>query len=400
MKNASFKIAVLMLALALMLAGCAQSVQQPIDVTAPVETPAAEQATEPVQDGQAGGVITEELLLPQDVPEEEAVYRLSYSAPRFGNETSDGAIAEYLDELYTRVVSERMPYADSAEELPYTSVSFETQQAELPAGIYTNVIFTEEHSFGGPEEAEFDRHVIVLGPDGAECSLAAVSGAYYPEDIAAQQVWNVIAYEPDSYFGDLTTEGILSALDLYNGFAVADEGYTLFIPQGTIAPEERGMIEISFPHRALYPGFVGDAVTEEVYEEILPALSAAAAACGPDFSGFSGAPTGELAAAFMNEYFLAKGVSSISAAEYSAAYRAVFGADISADTDPVVLAETGLPFYGAQWDDAHIDGDTVTLSGSLMSGAPGSSSAAPAASLTATLRDTGNGWALVEFEIM
>ena len=132
MKNTSFKIAVLALALALMLAGCAQSVQQPIDVTAPVETPAAEQTTEPVQDGQAGGVITEELLLPQDVPEEEAVYRLSYSAPSFGNEASDGAIAEYLDELYTRVISERMPYADSAEELPYTSVSFETQQADIP----------------------------------------------------------------------------------------------------------------------------------------------------------------------------------------------------------------------------------------------------------------------------
>jgi len=35
-----------------------------------------------------------------------------------------------------------------------------------------------------------------------------------------------------------------------------------------------------------------------------------------------------------------------------------------------------------------------------MSGAPGSSSAAPAATVSAVVRDTGDGWIIQEFEIM
>lgn len=402
MKHSIIKIAAL--AMALLMAGCAQpAVEQPIDVTIPAETAAPQQPEAEItqtEDGHA--VISEEMLLPRDVPEEEAVYRLSYQAPQFENESANGAVALYLDELYTRVTSERMPYADPVDSLPYTKVTFEMQEAELPAGLYTNVIFTEEHSFGDDAEAEFDRHVIVVGPDGAECCLAAVSGTYFPEDIAVQQVLNVMAYEPDSYYGDLTQDTILSAIDLYNGFAVADEGYTLFIPAGTIAPEERGMVEISFPHRALYPGFVGDVMDEEDYSALLPMLSAAAAACGPDFTGFAGAPEGELAAAIIGEYLSAQGLAFDNAADYSAAYaeayKTMFGVDNQGE---ITSAESSnLPFYGVQWEDAYADGETATLSGQLMSGAPGSSSAASAASVSAAVRNTGNGWIIEAFEIM
>lgn len=401
MKHSLFKIAALAMAFALLMAGCAQpAAEEPIDVTAPAETPAPEQEVteEAIQTQDGYAIISEEMLLPQDVPEEEAVYRLSYQAPQFENEASNAAVLVYLDELYTRVISERMPYADPVDALPYTKVTFEVQKAELPAGLYTNLIFTEEHSFGSDADAEFDRHVIVIGPDGGECCLAAVSGTYYPEDIAAQQVLNVIAYEPNSYYGDLTSDTILSVLDLYNGFVVADEGYTLFIPAGSIAPEDKGMAEISFPHRALYPGFVGDVMDEEDYSALLPVLSAAAAACGPDFTGFSGAPTDELAAAIINEYFLAQGISSAAAVDYAAAYKTIFGGDIAAAD--IAITPSNLPFYGVQWDDAYADGETVTLSGQLMSGAPGSSSAAPAASVSAVVRDNGNGWILEAFEIM
>ncbi|MBR5292466.1 MAG: hypothetical protein IKU32_06055 [Clostridia bacterium] len=405
MKRSIIKIAALVLAL--LMAGCAQpAAQQPIDVTAPSETPSAQQQEaqpQAVQTGDGYAILSEELLLPQDVPEEEAVYRLSYQVPQFESEASNAAVSVYLDELYTRVTAERMPYADPVDSLPYTSVTFDVQKAELPAGIYTNFIFIEEHSFAGESEAQFDRHVIVMGPDGSECSLAAVSGAYFPEDMAVQQVVNVIAYEPDSYYGDLTADTILSALDLYNGFAVSDEAYTLFIPAGAIAPEEKGMVEISFPHRALYPGFVGDVMDEEDYSALLPMLSAAAAACGPDFTGFAGAPEGELAAAIIGEYFDAQGLSFADAAAYAAAYADAYKAMFGIEARPageVIAYESDLPFYGVQWEDAHADGETLILSGQLMSGAPGSSSAAPAATVSAQVKETGDGWIIQEFEIM
>lgn len=403
MKHFTLKTAAAALAFALLMAGCAGPVSEdPIDVTAPAETAAPEQEEAPaIETGEGYSIISEEMLLPQDVPEEEAVYRLTYQAPQFDNEASDEAVLVYLDELYTRVVSERMPYADPVDSLPYTAVSFEIQKAELPAGIYTNLIFTEEHSFASDAEAELHRHVIVLAPDGSECNLASVSGTYYPENMAAQQVLNVMAYEPGNYYGDLTIDNLLSVLDLYNGFTVADEGYTLFIPAGAIAPEEQGMIEISFPRRALYPGFVGDIIDEADYEELLPILSAAAAACGPDFTGFSGAPQGELAAAIVREYLAAKGVSAQTAPDYAAAcaeaYKAIFGADSPGD---ILAVQGSVPFYGVQWEDAYAEGDAVTMTGQLMSGAPGSGSASPAASAEATVRKTPDGWILEAFEII
>lgn len=397
MKKTLFKITAPVLAMAMLVSGCAQPAEStPIDVTAPVDSPAAESAPSPLPEAN-GGEISEELLLPQDLPEEEAIYRLSYTLPSFGVQASDNAVAVYLDELYTRVTSERMPYADPVDSLPYTSVTYRLQQAELPSGCYTNLILTEEYSFGDEQEAQQELHIIVLGPDGGECSLGAVSGAYFPEDMAVQQVLNVVAYQPDAYYGDLTPDTILAALDLYNGFTVADEGYTLFIPAGAIAPEERGTVEISFPHRALYPGFVGDVMAEEDYAALLPALSAAAAACGPEFTGFSGPPTGQLAEAIMNEYFLAQGVTSVSAADYAAAYSAIFGTSI--DGQQLTPAPTGLPYYGVQWEDAFSEESTLTLNGQLMSGEPGSA-AAPAAVVSATLHSTGSGWVLDEFEVM
>lgn len=392
MKKSLFRISMFTMAAVLLLSGCTQAQESsPIDVTVPADAPAAS-STQLQGDS---GDIHEELLLPQDVPEEAAVYRLSYTAPAFGTD-ADQAIAEYLDELYTRVTSERMPYADAVDSLPYTAVTYEIQQAELSSGTYTNVIFTEEYSFG--DDIQQELHIIVLDPHGSECSLAAISGTYFPEDMAVQQVMNVVAYDPSAYYGDLTADTVLSALDLYNGFAVADEGYTLFIPAGAIAPEESGMVEISFPRRALYPGFVGDVMDEDVYEALLPALSASAAACGPDFSGFSGPPTGELAASIMNEYFLAQGADQVSASEYAAAYSAMFGVDINASD--AVISDAGLPAFGVQWEDAFMEDDAVTLTGQLMSGEPGSGSAAPAATASATVRNTESGWILEEFEIM
>jgi len=181
MKPSIVKISALVLAL--LMAGCsAPAAESPIDVTLPAETPAPEQTpeTEIIQTVGGYAVKSEELLLPQDLPEEQAVYRLSYQAPVLESESANAAVAIYLDELYTRVTSERMPYADPVDSLPYTRVTFDVQEAELPAGLYTNFIFIEEHSFGDEADAEFDRHVIVVGPDGAERCLGAVSGTYFP----------------------------------------------------------------------------------------------------------------------------------------------------------------------------------------------------------------------------
>lgn len=401
--------------LALALGGCAGEQAQPVEVApatvapAPADTPRP--APEPLPGGEDYATETVELFFPEDADEASARYRLSYSAPVFNNHLMDEAVDRYLDELYTRVTEERLPLADRAEgeALPCTEVAFAVQYAQLPQGGYTNIIFTETASYGGDSPEERSVYTIVSDPDGRECSLAAVSGEYQnPYGVAAQQVWNIIDREPGAYYGDLDVESIAGALDLYNGFTVADEGFTVFIPAGAIAPEEQGMLEFSFAHSAMYPGFVGDVITAADYEAMLPQLNAAAAACGPDFSSFAAPPTGGQAMAFMRAYLLrGRAAASLSAAEFSAAYEGIFGAAIPPEAGPgvelsgdAVTLTAPAALYRFQCMDAYPAEGGCTITGSVILTTAGSADFSIPASASASFVNGANGWVITGFEVM
>ena len=389
----------LSLLLCLSAAGCtaAEEPAQPVDVTAPAETEAP--AEEPPAEDSASEAIT--VYFPEDATEETANYKLTYLVPTFESEALNAAVSAFVDELYTRVTSERMPLADrvEGEAVPSTTVNCAVQTAELPDGEYTNLVFTETATYGDMSETYI--HTIVADPAGNECSLGGVSGVYFPEAVAAQQVWNIIDREAERYYGDLTVEDVMHALDLFNGFTVAEEGYTVYIPAGVLAEESAGMLEFSFARNALYPGFVGDVISVEEYEAIFPVINACAKACGPNYSGFDGTPADELGTTIVHSYVLGSRTScEIEMVDYASATAAVLGSAPVSLVEGEITVEAAPSAFGMQCDDAYLDGDTLTIAGQLMAGLPGSGSASAAASASASFVKSGDGWLINGFEII
>lgn len=408
MRKALFPILSSALAAALLLSACSKPAEQ-----SPSEAPATEAPAPAESEILSGPGYTAEAITvyyPEGSDESTAGFMLTLPLPAFENAAMNEAIAQYREELNTSITSELLPLAErTGSFIPNMRVELSVFGAELPQGEYTNVMFTETVSFLEEGEPERARHIIVMDSDGAEQSLASVSGLYSPEDTVAQQIWNIIA-EDGSYYGDLTREDIEEYLDLYNGFSVGDEGYTVYLPAGAVADEALGGQEFSFGQSALYPGFVGDVITADEYAQLLPMLNAAAAACGPDFSGMNAVPTGDQAAAYCREYWLrGKASRTVTLEEYRSAYKFPLssamppeeGPGVELKGDGTVALSRVTPFYGFQPEDAMLKEDgSLAVTGVLMSGAPGSADAAAAASATASFTKAGDEYYLNSFDIM
>ncbi len=326
----------LFLALCLALSGCtAKEAGQP---AVSVVTPAPTASPDPPH---TGGSVT--VYYPEGAGAANAAYRVAYTLPAFtaqgpAGEAMDAALESWLDELFQRVEAERIPLADRAEgeSLPTTEVTYEIRQAQTPLGSFTNLLLYEKSWFDNTGETETLLSALVFDADGMECSLASISGVYEPEPLAAQQVWNIIGRDPASYFGDLELEDVAAALDLYNGFTVADEGYTLYAQSGVLSAGGSGgaPLEFSFGRNAMYPDFVGEEITAEDYEALLPQFFVLASHCGPGFTSWQagdGWPEGEALT------------------------------------------------YGLRLDEARLSGSALVLSGLLIKGLPGEADAVEAA---------------------
>ena len=191
---------------------------------------------------------------------------------------------------------------------------------------------------------------------------------------------------------------------------MGDEGYTVYLPAGAVADESMGEQEFSFGKSALYPGFVGDVITADEYTQILPMLNAAAAACGPDFTSLSSVPIGDQSVAYCREYWLqGRDSRTVTQEEYRSAYKFPLSSSLPPEEGPgVELKDDGTvelsrvtPFYGFQPEDAMLKEDgTLTVTGVLMSGAPGTADAAAAAAASAEFIKLGDEYCLNSFDIM
>ena len=347
------------MALSIMLSGCTAGSSQPaVSVITPPPT-ASQEAP------RASGSVT--VYYPEGADEASAAYRVSYTLPSFtaqgpAGEAMDAALAAWLDELFQRVEEERIPLADRAEgeALPTTEVTYEIREAQTPLGNFTNLLLHETCWFDNANAPEVYLTTLVFDEDGLECSLASISGVYQPEPIAAQQVWNIIGRDPAAYYGDLELEDIAAALDLYNGFTVADEGYTLYVQSGILSASEGNSapLEFSFGRNAMYPDFVGEEISAEDYEALLPQLFMLASYCGPDFRSWK---AGE------------------------------------------EIPQADAPSYGLRLDEARMDGQELVLAGLLMKGLPGDADAQEAAKAELRLAPTASGgktaWELAALNI-
>ena len=281
------KLLSLLLALIFLATGCSQA-QKPATVS--VVTPPPQETATPT-DASLGAPVT--VYYPEGVDADMAAYRVSYTLPSLENRQMAAALDAWLAELFERVESERLPLADRAEgaDLPSTEVTYSLQQAQTPRGMFTNLLLYESSWFDSAAAPEQRLSTLVFDAAGTECSLASVSGVYDLEPLAAQQVWNIISQNPAAYHGDLTLADVAGALDLYNGFTVAEEGFTLYVQPGVLAPDSGAgePLEFSFGRNALYPDFVGDQIPPAEYEALLPSFFALASYCGANYQSWQAA---------------------------------------------------------------------------------------------------------------
>lgn len=402
-------LAALLAALLFSAAGCGGAVNAPGATDKPgAETPGAEAsgAEAPGETPESAdiryGSRTNTVYFPEGAGDADADYILTYTLPVFMPEelncaALNAALALYEEELTERVRTERLPLADRAEgePAPCTTVEFAASSA---AGYWSIRLF-ETVSYGA--ERETIPFVLVLDAAGSEQSFAAVSGQYEPDALVAQQIYNAIDLDPDAYFGDVTPEDVRLALDLMNGFAVTQTGYEVFIPAGVLAPEAAGTLTFSIPRAALYPDCVGEAISVSEYETLLPAFEAIAAACVPNYEGFSdGSPSAYAASAFLTHMLTTGNESTawldVPAESYEASFAEYFSGafpmDIPEWGDGTLLLDGvyRVPVhpraaYALRVDEAVRTKDSLIVYGMLLYGLPGTEGAGELAALVLTL---------------
>ncbi len=410
MKKIAVLLAVLM-AVLMAASGCGGNLQNNAPTPAPGETGAIPvitpetgeaESTEPPMQGTgfaAYEIRRETIYYPEGSDASSAEYMLDAQLPYFtdGGEASasmNSAVAMYREELLERVVSERFPLADrvEGEEAPSTLVSCEMEFV----GDYLNVGFYEDASYG--DSAEHSLYTIVFDRTGTDQSLAALTGVFDPSDLAAQQVLNQIAKDESLYLGDITAENVKAALDLFNGFFVTENGYLLYAPEGTLAKPELGILSFAAEKSAFYPEFVGDIVPTERYGALQTAVSLMSRACAENYLSFSeGSPNALCATGFLSGVLARDNVKTLTAQEYEALFASyftgTFPANINEEGDGTALengvytvAEPPAATYTVELMEARVEGETLTLTGTLFYGEPGAADASPVGNVEAVLQ--------------
>lgn len=247
-----------------------------------------------------------QIYYPEDADADSAMYVLTYTIPVF-NDTYDigknmnDRVRIFEAELQKRVEDERLPLADRAEgePCPYTTVNCSVTSARG----FVNILFNEAYAFGTTEEVI--RSSLVL-KDGESVGLAAASGAYDAKERAAQQILNIVMTshaddtETIDYYDDLTLDDIIGAMDMFNGYYVVEDGYTIMFKSGILAPSIYGEPTITISTESMYPDAVGDVLSVSDYEHLLPIINKLLIAAYSDGTGFvSGQPTDVLQTSFM-----------------------------------------------------------------------------------------------------
>ncbi len=339
-----------------------------------------------------------QVYYPEDADADSAMYVLTYTIPVFDDihdigKSMNDRVRIFEAELQKRVEDERLPLADRAEgePCPYTTVDCSVTQARG----FVNILFNETYAFGTTEETI--RSTLVL-KDGKNVGLAAASGAYDAKERAAQQILNIVMTsnaddtKTVDYYDDLTLDDIISAIDMFNGYYVVEDGYTIMFKSGMLAPSIYGEPTITITTESMYPDAVGDTLSVLDYETLLPVINKLLIAAYSDGTGFvSGQPTEVLQTSFMIQLvselhevldvtYTDDGGIYLDRDTFMSIFHALFDIDFhnadSVMTGRIEADDNGFTVYpndrfepyGFALDDAMTDGDVLTLVGEVMYG--------------------------------
>lgn len=185
-----------------------------------------------------------------DVPEFSKAYTYGYAM--------NAAVDAYLDELAARIENEYI--AHSVAEPPYTEVGCIVEHC----GKYTNIIFSEHHCYEAQPYNE--THVLMLDETGRELDLCDVLLDYHAEDRVIARILEMIS--ADAHYPAADAEKVRASIDIRHGARVTENGCTVFVHEGLLAPYDDGELAFELLYKDLCPAFVGSAIDETEFRSL------------------------------------------------------------------------------------------------------------------------------------
>ncbi len=233
---------ILVLAAALLLAGCSNS-----NPAGPTNAPVVTEAPEVDY-----SIVKIACYWPEDAGPDDCDYSLYIEKPEFSQAFTAGyalnrAVDDYIDALTDRIESRYIPAAVASN--PYTYVTCQVERIDS----FTNIIFTENENYEVQPYSE--TFVLMLDERGNELNLCDVFMNYHAERLVAERIAQLI--EGDSRFIEADTSEIIGALDIVHGAKITPEGAIVYIREGVLAPFEEGELSFDIPFEDICPEFVG-----------------------------------------------------------------------------------------------------------------------------------------------
>lgn len=320
---------------------------------------------------------------PEDADYDSCDYACTVEIPEFKKSYTAGynmnkAVDAYIENLASRIENGYMKAAEV--DPPVSEVSCEVGYARG----FTNVIFTEKHSYTA--KPYYSSYVLMLDENGDEISLCDLFLNYHAEQLIAEKLSEKVCSDPD-YFEALPND-ILPLLDIRHGAYVTEDGCCVFIREGALAPEDKGELRFMLGSEDIVPEPVScGAITPKEYRSLIEFLAYVSDALVVRTEQIeNGVLSPYAATSFMGElvnslgYIPEAGRIELPREEFLSLYRSCFGAEfpgIDAEAHDIrenedgsfsVLAKEKPYRYNIDMLTAQRKGGELDLTGDLMYG--------------------------------
>lgn len=319
---------------------------------------------------------------PEDADYDSCDYACVIELPEFSKTYTSGSNMNKAVDAYVKGLEERIENVymkSSVAKPPATEVACSVEYARG----FTNVVFTEKHSYEA--QPYFQTQVLILNERGEEANLCDLFLDYHTEELIAGLIADETRRDPALYDSEL--DDVLPVIDINHGARVTDEGCTVYVREGLLAPIDAGELEFNIPFDAVKPVPVqSGAVTHDEYIRLTELLRYAAdAVIVREEAIEQGSLSPYAATSFMAELCLSMdfplkaGRIEVEKERFLSLYRSCFGAEfpgIDPDAHDIKEADNAYSISAGKKEYAYnVDvlsatrsGDDLELSGDIIFG--------------------------------
>ncbi len=319
---------------------------------------------------------------PEDADYDSCDYACVIELPEFSKTYTSGSNMNRAVDAYVKGLEERIEndyMKNSVAKPPATEVACRVEYARG----FTNVVFTEKHSYEA--QPYYSTVVLILNGRGEAANLCNLFLDYHTEELIAALIADETRRDPALYDSEL--DDVLPVIDINRGARITEQGCTVYVHEGLLAPIDAGELEFNVPFDAVKPAPVqAGAVTLDEYRSLTELLHYAAdAVIVREEAIEQGALSPFAATSFMAELCLSldfplkAGRIEVEKDRFLSLYRSCFGAEFpgvdpdahdikEADDAYSISAKKKEYVYNVDMLSASREGSELTLSGDIIFG--------------------------------